>query len=813
MNKHTEIVDENKKIDYFEALIDSFEQIDVNGDETMEWDEFSNYIVETGIAKQKKNFIDVIRNYHINTSISKITHDSEIIKCLFVPKLKNLFVLESRSKKIKIINFDSNSNLSTKKTRIIEAAHQSSVINIEHIPSINVIVTSGSDNVLKFWSLNKDFELINKLPTREVQLIIKWSDKSKLLITGGFDCVLNVYKNIEFEENGNFKNSVNLVSMKRIHKDSISDILIIDKLGLIASSCFIGIINLWSLKYLEWKNTLYGHIKGVLSLACIEEKSILLSAGYEHEIFIWDMIVGGKRVGALQGHSQSLIGVKTFPGTYQIISGDVSGIFKVWDSRTMSLVQTFSIPTNNNKKANCFCVTSVSKKRIIIGSDQLFYYDYEESREGNLADSKSCLNILYNEVFNQFVSAHIDSIKVWDASTGTLKKVFRGISDNEISCISFDQRKRKLFIGDVEGEVRLINILNGVEMKRFTSHKDYISSMSYYMEGKRFISAGWDGYVKVHDDNTADEKGQLLSILTSPSMNRRNSCNSVDLSLRLRILASGFDSGVVMLNNMSSLASEGNLFGHKKVTLVHFLNDLPALIACDYEGMIYFWTFLPLKPKKTMIEFVLENKSLNENNKKENFPVKCLCFEQESGILLTGDETGNLKGWDVNNYIKYLKLIEYDSKILKDGFYVSNEYNDNLLENFKKLIKEGKPDGPIPLKCLNEFKEKLELKPFLIKEWKGHRDGVNSLCCYSDPLFFASCGQDCSINIFDGTFKKIGSLTTNRDAEWNLKFDLEAQKKKKREIAEYYYNLVKAPSYYDNMFLETEDEVIDPEKK
>lgn len=810
MNKHTEIVDESRKVEYFEALIDSFEQIDVNGDQSMEWDEFSNFIVETGIAKQKKNFIDVIRNYHINTSVQKITHDSEVIKCLFIPKLKNLFVLESRSKKIKIVNFNPNE---TRKSRLIESAHQSSVINLEYLPSMNVIVTSGSDNVLKFWNLGKDFELINKIPTREVQLVLKWSESSKYLITGGFDCVLNVYKNVEFEENGNFKNSVNLISMKRIHKDSISDILVIEKLKLIASSCYIGIINLWSLKYLEWKNSLYGHIKGVLSLACIEERSILLSAGYEHEIFIWDMIVGGKRVATLQGHSQSLIGVKTFPGTHQIISGDVSGIFKVWDSRTMSLVQTFSIPTNNNKKANCFCVTSLSKKRIIIGSDQLYYYDYEESREGNLADSKSCLFILYNEVFNHFVSGHIDSIKVWDASTGSLKKVFRNLSNNEISCISFDQRKRKLFIGDVEGELRLINILNGVEMKKFTSHKDYISSMAYYMEGKRFISAGWDGFIKVHDDNTADEKGQLLSILSSPSSSKINSCNSIDLSEKLKILASGFDSGNVMLNNMSSLASEGNLFGHKKVTLVSFLRDLPGLIACDYDGKIFFWTFVPLKPKKTLVEFILENKSLNENNKKESFPVKCLTFEQESGILVTGDETGYLKAWNIENYVKYLQLIEYDAKILKDGFYVSTEHNTHTQENFQILLKEGKISAPISYHSLNEYKETIELKPELIKEWKAHKDGVNSLCSFNDPLFFASCGQDCSIIIWNNEFTRIGTLTTIIDPNWNLKFDLETAKKKKRETAEYYYNLVKDPNYYENMFLETEDEVIDLEKR
>jgi len=48
MLHHTDITDEESKLEYIEALVDAFEQIDVNGDETLEWDEFSNFIVETG---------------------------------------------------------------------------------------------------------------------------------------------------------------------------------------------------------------------------------------------------------------------------------------------------------------------------------------------------------------------------------------------------------------------------------------------------------------------------------------------------------------------------------------------------------------------------------------------------------------------------------------------------------------------------------------------------------------------------------------------------------------------------------------------
>ena len=95
MLHHADIESEHESINYVEKLIDSFKQIDVNGDETLEWDEFSNYIVETGISKQKSNFVNVIRNYHLSTvARDKQKHDNEISKVYYFPYIKHLIVIE-----------------------------------------------------------------------------------------------------------------------------------------------------------------------------------------------------------------------------------------------------------------------------------------------------------------------------------------------------------------------------------------------------------------------------------------------------------------------------------------------------------------------------------------------------------------------------------------------------------------------------------------------------------------------------------------------------------------------------------------------
>jgi len=173
--------------------------------------------------------------------------------------------------------------------------------------------------------------------------------------------------------------------------------------------------------------------------------------------------------------------------------------------------------------------------------------------------------------------------------------------------------------------------------------------MTCFPFGKKFISGSWDGIVKVHDDESADEKGQLLLEFNGGfSDGGINSCNCVDFlekttqvgdekKLDLAILANGFDNGNVTLTNMKSISSEGTITESSSVKLIKFMNKLPAIIICDRAGYLHFWTLIPTKPKKLSKDNTVENKSNSENNKREFFSVKCLSYEEQTKILITGN--------------------------------------------------------------------------------------------------------------------------------------------------------------------------------
>ena len=51
------------------ALVDFFKEVDVNGDQSMEWEEFSNHIIQLGLLRNDRSFKNVIKNYFISDKI------------------------------------------------------------------------------------------------------------------------------------------------------------------------------------------------------------------------------------------------------------------------------------------------------------------------------------------------------------------------------------------------------------------------------------------------------------------------------------------------------------------------------------------------------------------------------------------------------------------------------------------------------------------------------------------------------------------------------------------------------------------------
>jgi WD40 repeat protein len=97
-----------------------------------------------------------------------------------------------------------------------------------------------------------------------------------------------------------------------------------------------------------------------------------------------------------------------------------------------------------------------------------------------LTDEKMCLRILFNDVLLCLITLHPDCIKIWDIRTGKLLSVYRELSTAELTACVLDTRKRKLFVGDAEGNIFTVNIKNGAKMKKFEKHNKMIQDITHW---------------------------------------------------------------------------------------------------------------------------------------------------------------------------------------------------------------------------------------------------------------------------------------------------------------------------------------------
>lgn len=285
------------------------------------------------------------------------------------------------------------------------------------------VVTSQNNNTLNFWNPD-NYIWKERINPSSIQLCLKWCGGYGVnkLFSGslgeGDEAKIHVYdvnppKEIPYGSEGLLGSSKMQKEIR--HTKSITDLLPIPEINLMASVSMDSNMILWNLKDLTPRSLHDEHTKPLYCLEWYADQSLILSAGLDSYINIWNPIVKD-RIFWLKGHNHSIAGIKWMKGTNQIISADISGMFKIWDVRNFAPIQTFNIPLN---EINCFSLSS-PPKRIIAGGRKLVFYDYSEPTDIHLADDQACLSVLYNPVFFTFITSHPKCIKIWDACSGAL---------------------------------------------------------------------------------------------------------------------------------------------------------------------------------------------------------------------------------------------------------------------------------------------------------------------------------------------------------------------------------------------------------
>ena len=99
------------------------------------------------------------------------------------------------------------------------------------------------------------------------------------------------------------------------------------------------------------------------------------------------------------------------------------------------------------------------------------------------------------------------SIKVWDARSGKPVRLIKTIFESVITYMELDTNHRKLIVGSHQGELKVYDLISGVNTLTLDSHdpqEGEISYIGYGGDDHTIITCGWDKMIKVHLDEKHD---------------------------------------------------------------------------------------------------------------------------------------------------------------------------------------------------------------------------------------------------------------------------------------------------------------------
>lgn len=232
-----------------------------------------------------------------------------------------------------------------------------------------------------------------------------------------------------------------------------------------------------------------GHTNHVNVISFSTDGQQLISGSYDQTARIWN-IANGQELKVLSGHTEWVRCVAISADNALVVTGSLDHTAKVWDAQTGKEISSFSDESIIQAVA-----ISPDKKLIFTGSEEGIgrLWNLESKKEVFcLAEHMTAiLTASFSPTGKLIAEATGKSIHVWDSQTG--EKV-----------ASFDTNKARVlhlkFFGDShlvsgseDGMVRLYNIADQKEIRRFNAYNTWLQNFAISSDGK-YVFAAYDNW-------------------------------------------------------------------------------------------------------------------------------------------------------------------------------------------------------------------------------------------------------------------------------------------------------------------------------
>ena len=594
-----------------------------------------------------------------------------------------------------------------------------SVICTCFIPEYDLLMVSSTNNTITAWKYSRN-EIKNVNVTSEFrftkeelklaifittspQTSMVWDDQQKCLLTGQADGrilkwdltepnpliedTLNIQTVMEKmnKEIQSKKDAQAILDNKRLlqklhdksvrHKDSLNNpfimedksknvavsfLLMLKKLQLLAAAYYNGFVILWDTILKEYRKCYFDQSVAIYSIAYDSIRNLLFASGFNSDIYVYDPYIDGSSIYKLQGHLRSINYIDTNEKESELISMDILGNIKIWDTTELINFQTIKIneeiedknlvkkshgddDTKKKKLSSKYKMVYLRKlKKIFIYGSKNIFFETDRSNFPDLADDQVICSCYYDKTTKNLLSFCLRKIKFWNLLTGKVTQMYDDPMGNEMTAIAVDKPCKRAYLGDNTGKLKNINLKNGTTLKELEAHNTEIKFLIHSMELNLVATCSIDNVIKIHDDHELLET-EVIKELKITEFSVRALC----LINRFSRLGIGLSNGVVKFYDIEHYHFDSDLESDSssvtdEVSCLDQIEELELVLCCYSNGICKFIVTPPSTAKfNTIYQF---------NNSKENVPTSICCLEFDTNLhhVFIGDISGIINCYDIS---------------------------------------------------------------------------------------------------------------------------------------------------------------------
>ena len=543
-------------------------------------------------------------------------------------------------------------------------------------PILRNLYSGQSDGKILKWNLSKPKPLEKEELDYEKAKLKKEEELKK---NKGFDAEANLLEK-RFNQQKRHASPIKIpgkdtsVLNERKKRNSVSCTLLLGKLQLLAASYYNGNIILWDTLLKEFRKFYFDQETGVYAMTYDSQKNYLITAGFNHDIYIYDPYIDNNSIYKLTGHNWSLNSIIAIEKESEIISLDILGNIKIWDSsnflnfQTINLNETLEVKKTpvdslkNKKLSSNLKMLYISKiKKILVYGNKNIIFETDKAQNPNLADDQIILACFYEKITKSIISFCLRKIKMWNIFTGKLNKVYEDPMNNEITALTIDINMKRAFLGDNTGHIKNLNMKNGKLLKELEPHLVEINMLAHSLALNIVVSCSIDNVIKIHDDSELTESEVKKELFIQ---NGQIKC--IAICEKYARLAIGLSTGLIKFYDIEHFRYDSDIHSddpniknfNDEVTCLAPLQGTEIIFTGNASGGCKFMVIPPSQLKFEEISSFYNSHLDPKDNKVYNIPVTCCDYDMERKLMFTGDQVGYIKCYDIKPIFDFCETDE-----------------------------------------------------------------------------------------------------------------------------------------------------------